>query len=129
MDTTGLTWLHIEDLRFHMPLGVYDWEQEAGTDVRITLRLAYDASRAAATDQLDFAPDYARLCQLVEELCQQPCRLAEHLAEKIVISVLREFKMLEVAEVEVQKLQPAVPGHPRAFVVIRRVCREKRKIG
>lgn len=125
MDTTGLTWLHIEDLHFHVPLGVYAWEQQAGTDVRITLRLAYDASLAAATDQLEHAPDYAHLCRLVEELCKQPCHLAEHLAEKIVIHALREFKMLEVAEVEVRKMQPSVSGQPKAFVVVRRVCREK----
>jgi len=108
-----------------MPLGVYPQEQQAGTDLLITLRLAYDASLAAATDRLEHAPDYARLCLLVEKLCQQPCHLAEHLAEKIVIHILREFKMLQVAEVEVCKLQPSVPGQPKAFVVIRRVCREK----
>lgn len=124
MDHSELTWLHIEELHFHMPLGIHAWEQEAGVDVAVTLRVAYDASRAAASDNLDYAPDYARMCSLVQKLCSEPSRLAEHLAEKIVIHTLREFKMLEVAEIEVRKLRPAVPGSPQAFTVIRRVRRK-----
>ncbi|MCS6980379.1 MAG: dihydroneopterin aldolase [Flavobacteriales bacterium] len=125
MEGESLTWIAIENLRFHMPLGVHDWEQESGTDVEITVRAAYDALRASVTGSLECAVDYARICDRIAEICNEPCRLAEHLAEKIVMHILRENPPLQVVEVEISKLKPLVAGDPRCFKVFRRVRKQK----
>lgn len=85
--------LILQDIEASCRLGVYEWEQAAPQPIWIDLELAIDAARAAASDEVGEAVDYAALVAAVKELAQrQPSRLLETMAEAISSLILTRFK-------------------------------------
>jgi len=119
MANSELTTILIERLKLFVPLGIYAHEKTLKIPIEIFIRITYDASRAALTDRIEEALDYEIICRRVEEICQQPHNLAEHLVEKIVLIILRDFNLINEIEIELRKLNPSVPGNPDAFTVKR----------
>ena len=82
----------IEDLRIETVIGVYDWEREIKQTIALDLEMAFDISKAAASDRIDDALDYKavakRLIQFVES---SEFQLVEALAEHCAGIVLQEF--------------------------------------
>ena len=84
--------LIIQDLEASCRLGVFEWEQRQPQTVWIDLELAVDASRAAASDSVEDAVDYARLAEEVKRLAEgRPYRLMETLAQALASLVLERF--------------------------------------
>lgn len=85
--------IKINDLKIPVSLGVYGWEKEKPTEVKIELALEYDAGNAAESDDLADTLDYA----VVEEV--------------IVVAVRsRHFNLLESLIAEIGRV---VTGFPR----------------
>ena len=84
--------LIISDLVASCRIGVTAEEQARPQHIWIDLELQIDAARAAATDDLNHAVDYARLVTVVRDFAQGNTHtLLETLAEKIAALVLKEF--------------------------------------
>ena len=110
--------LRVEGIQVECRIGAYEWEQRTPQPIQIDVELAIDASRAAATDDLNTAVDYARLVTSVKTLAQrQPYRLIETLAEAIASLVLKECSTSE-ALVRVKKR--SLPGIDHVAVEIHR---------
>ena len=118
--------LILQDIEASCRLGVYEWEQTTPQPIWIDLELAIDAARAAASDEVGEAVDYAALVTAVRELAQRtPCRLLETMAEAIGSLILTRFN---TSWVRVRVKKRALEGMGYAAVEIERpVLRGRRR--
>ena len=84
--------IFIQNLQVETIIGVYPRERTVRQTLRLDLELACDISRAAETDDIQYALDYhaisQRLCDYIE---QTEFQLIETLAEKVVAILQQEF--------------------------------------
>jgi dihydroneopterin aldolase len=109
----------IEDLRIQTVIGIFDWEREITQTVSLDLQMAFDISRAAASDDIVDTLDYKavskRLIQFVEG---SEFQLVEALAEHCASIVLNEFP---VTWLNLKLSKPgAVRGSSAVGVIIER---------
>jgi len=78
----------IKGLKAHSVIGCYDWERDIRQALLIDVELRGDYRRAATSDALDDALDYASITKRIIALCEQARfqlleALAEHLADQL----------------------------------------------
>ena len=82
----------IRELRVDTVIGVYDWERRIRQTVVLDLELASDNRRAAASDSIADAVDYAAIsARLLSFIEGSEFQLIETLAEQLANIVLEEF--------------------------------------
>ena len=87
MDTVFL-----RELRAATVIGVYDWERRVRQTVVLDLEMAADNRRAAASDAIDDALDYAAIAARVLSYIEgSDFQLIETLAERVAELVMAEF--------------------------------------
>ncbi len=116
----------IEGLEVRTVIGIYDWERDIRQSVRLDLKMAWDISKAAQTDDIADTLDYKavskRLISYVEE---SSFGLIESLAEACAKIVISEF---DVAWLRLKMSKPgAVRGSENVAVVIERSVSSQRK--
>ncbi len=112
----------LEGLEFFAYHGYYDEEQKLGNKYSVDIIVYTDFAEAAQTDNLQATVNYETLYQIVAEVMQQPARLLEHIAQKIIDKVFSYIPELEAVEVVVSKFNPAVGGIcNRAKVHLRKI--------
>ncbi len=95
----------IRELRVDTVIGVYDWERNVRQSVVLDLEMATDNRRAAASDQITDALDYAAISARVLTFIQDSeFQLIETMAEQVAAIVMREFAVPWV------RLRLAKPG-------------------
>ena len=86
--------VYIRDLRINTIIGIYDWEREVRQTISLDLEMAHDISKAAETDDIQYALDYKavskRLIAFVED---SHFLLVESMAEQIAKIVREEFNV------------------------------------
>lgn len=93
----------VRSLVVHAILGIHAHERLNPQPVRISFALEADTRRAATSDDIGDALDYARAAERVRAVtCDGRFRLAETLAEQLAAMLLREFPA-ERVQVEVEK--------------------------
>ena len=84
----------IKGLKSTSVIGCYDWERDIRQTLVIDLELQADFTRAAQTDALADALDYAAISQRVIAVCDESrFQLLEALAEHLAGIVLAEFSI------------------------------------
>ena len=84
----------IKGLKAASVIGCYDWERDIRQTLLIDLELEADFARAAQTDALEDALDYAAISQRVIAVCEgSRFQLLEALAEHVASIVLAEFSI------------------------------------
>jgi 7,8-dihydroneopterin aldolase/epimerase/oxygenase len=84
--------VYIKGLRAQAVIGVYDWERDIRQTLVLDLELASDTARAAASDQIADALDYAALSRRVLALVEgSDFQLLETLADAVASMIMREF--------------------------------------
>lgn len=96
----------LHGLRFHAFHGVLEQERIVGNDYEVTIRMDYDFSRAAATDDVADALNYAEVYEVVKRVMAEPCRLIERVAWRMAEALLNEFPLADNAEVRLVKRNP-----------------------
>lgn len=82
----------VRDLRFETVVGCWDWERQMPQKVSIDLEMAWDMTRAAATERLEEALDYKAVAKRVTQFVQESrFRLVETAAHAIAGMVMSEF--------------------------------------
>ena len=109
----------IKGLNAASVIGCYDWERDIRQTLVIDLELEVDFTRAARTDALEDALDYAALSQRIIGACDVArFQLLEALAEHLAAIVLSEFS---VERLQMTITKPgAVPEAEGVGVVIER---------
>ena len=109
----------ISGLRATSVIGCYDWERDVRQTLVIDLKLKADFARAAETDALTDALDYAAISKRVIAVCDESrFQLLEALAEHLATLLLTEFS---IAGLQMTVTKPgAVEAADSVGVVIER---------
>jgi dihydroneopterin aldolase len=82
----------IRELRADTIIGVYDWERSIRQSVVLDLEMATDNRRAAGSDRIEDALDYAALSARVLSFIEgSDFQLIETMAEQVAAIVIGEF--------------------------------------
>ena len=82
----------IRGLRVETRIGVHAWEQRIRQVLRVDVELAVDAARAAASDDIGDAVDYAQVAERLRALGEaQSWKLVETYAERAAAAILETF--------------------------------------
>ena len=109
----------IEGLEVRTVIGIYDWEREIRQTVRLDLKMAWDISKAAQTDDIADTLDYKAVSKrLIAFVEGSSFGLIESLAEECSKIVLHEFN---VPWLRLKMSKPgAVRGSENVAVIIER---------
>lgn len=102
--------IQLEGLDFFAYHGFLDEEQRIGNHYRIDIAVETDFQMAAETDTLANTIDYSLLYALIRDIMQQPTRLLEHIAHKIISATFQHFPQARAVKVCVAKQNPPLGG-------------------
>lgn len=89
--------LILHDLAVQSRVGAYDWEREKPQTIWIDVELEIDAAKAAATDRLEHALDYAKLAESIRaHLADKTFFLIETIAHELADLVLWESRCAKI---------------------------------
>ena len=108
----------LENMKFHAFHGVLPEEQLTGATYSVTLKLIFDFHKAAREDDLNETVNYAEIYSLVKEEMQQRSKLIEHVAQRILNSVLSHFPSMKSVEIRLSKHNPPLGGEVEKATVI-----------
>lgn len=102
--------IEIEGMEFYAYHGHFPVEQVVGNRFIVDLTLFTDCTKAANSDDLTDALNYQEVYRVVKEEMQIASHLLEHVADRILKRLYREFESLEKAKVKISKLNPPMGG-------------------
>lgn len=97
-------------MEFYAYHGYYPEEQLTGGRYRVDVVLTTDFSGAATGDDLAGTIDYEDVYRITGAVMQQPSKLIEHVAQRILDQILEQCLAAEQVTVRVSKLNPPVKG-------------------
>ncbi len=87
----------VRQLKVDAIIGIHDWEKQNRQTVLIDLDLSFDCKPAAASDNIDDALDYFKVCEHVTDFVSSSrFELIETLAEKTAALILKTFPCKKV---------------------------------
>lgn len=125
MNTSILSFVHIDDIRLHARHGVLPQEQSTGNDYSINIRIGYDISRAMLTDDVADTLNYAEVYNIVKEEMAIPSKLIEHVSGRIANRLMEQYADISSIELRITKLNPPMGADCRGAGVEIHVTREK----
>ena len=85
-------YVSIRDLRVPAVIGVHDWERETEQTLIISVDMAADVRKAAASDDLADALDYSAVAETITAVLREgQFRLIETAAERVAERLLADF--------------------------------------
>lgn len=103
----------LEGLEFHAFHGVYPHERTSGNWFEVDICVDTDFSEGASNDELSGTVNYVTLFEIIKREMEQPSKLLETVAEKIVNDVLTELPSVLQVELKVSKINPPIGGKCR----------------
>ena len=100
------TYIRIEKLRFRAFHGVLPQERSVGGDFVVTLRVGYPFETAMQSDNVADTLDYSAVYKTVCCEMAQPSQLLEHVAGRIVKTLLRDFPQITSIDLWLTKVTP-----------------------
>ncbi|WP_461520194.1 dihydroneopterin aldolase [Porticoccus sp.] len=86
--------VYIRDLRIDTIIGIFDWEREVRQTVSLDLEMGADISRAASTENIQFALDYKAVSdRLIDFIGSSEFLLVETMAEQVAAIIMAEFQV------------------------------------
>lgn len=111
------SWITLNDLRFHAHHGVLEHERLCGNTFVVNLRMAVDICRAAQTDDIRDALNYAEVYEAVKAEMGIPSRLLEHAAMRIVHRLFKDFPQISSIKLKLEKQNPPMNADMRSAAV------------
>lgn len=102
--------IEIENMEFYAYHGCFKEEQVVGNQFQVSILIEADTQAAQKSDNINDTVNYQVVYNLIKEEMQQKSKLLEHLAERIISSVHKNFKEVKRVRVKVSKLNPPLGG-------------------
>lgn len=102
--------IQVTGMEFYAHHGCFEEERLVGTNFKVDVTLFCDVSEAAQQDDLQKTVNYQQVYVLVKEVMQEPVKLLETLAYKIICSLKENFRNIEKLSVTVYKKNPPLGG-------------------
>lgn len=97
--------IRIKNLRLRTIIGTNNWERKVLQDVIINVKVNYDGSTAAKSDNIEDTINYKKLTKEIISLTENSqFRLLESLAQNILDLIMKD-KRVQKAKVEIDKPQ------------------------
>ena len=111
--------IELSGLTFFGNHGVNPEETALGQRFQVDVSLWLDLSKAIAADNLEDTVSYAAIFKLVRRLVEgEPSRLLEHLAGRLIDSILHQDPRINKVRVKVTKLSPPLKGSATGHVSV-----------
>ena len=108
----------IENIKIYAYHGCLKEENIIGSDYLIDLEVDLDYSKASATDNLIHTVSYADINVAIhEEMAIVSC-LLEHVSQRIIDRVLKDFSQIEKVKIKLSKVNPPMGGDVEKVSVI-----------
>ena len=107
----------LKDIRVYAFHGCMEEEELIGSDYIVNLEVETDMHQPANSDLLKDAVDYVQLNTIVKEEMLIRSRLLEHIAQRIIDRILKQFPMVKNVEVKVAKQNPPIGGDVKEVCV------------
>lgn len=115
--------IQIEGMEFYSFHGHYKEEQIVGSKFLVDIILETDLDTPMKSDNLKDAVNYQRVYEIVKQQMGMKSHLLEHIAGRILDTVVNEFPMVGNATVKVSKMNPVMGGKINSVSVV--VTKEK----
>ncbi len=102
--------VELENMEFFARHGCFEEERVIGNRFIVNLSMEVDVEKPAKSDSLSDALNYQQAYLLVKQEMEQPSNLLEHVANRIVDALYKEFIQLKKVTVKVSKMDPPVGG-------------------
>lgn len=109
--------IRIEDIRCFAYHGCMEEEGVIGTDFSVDVELKTDLSLSAKSDLLADTIDYVAVSRIVQEEMAIRSRLIEHVAQRIINRLMKDFCSLESSKVLVVKHAAPIEGEVKRVSV------------
>jgi dihydroneopterin aldolase len=116
--------IKVENIRVFAHHGCLKEETKIGSDYRVDLEVKANLQTSSKTDNLGDTVDYVLLNKIVKEEMQQPSKLLETVAKRILNRIFKEDALVKKASVSVSKLNPPIGGDVES-VTIKMTVRRK----
>src|SRR6056300_1239592 len=111
--------IFLKNIRLYAYHGCMDEEEKIGSDYIVNLTVAADQERCSKSDRLLDTVDYVALHNIVKEEMKIRSKLLEHVAERILLRVMKEHASVKKATVMVSKRNPPIGGNVEEVAVKR----------
>lgn len=102
--------IKVENIRVFANHGCLKEETAIGSDYRVDVVVNADLSKSSKTDNLNDTVDYVFLNKVVREEMAKPSKLLETVAQRIIVRILNEDKLVSKVSVSVSKINPPIGG-------------------
>jgi len=100
----------VNDIKVYAFHGCMEEEGRIGSDYIVNLEVEADMVLPAKSDTLEDAVDYVSLNKIVKEEMLVSSKLLEHVAQRIIDRILKQFPGVVGVEVSVAKQNPPIGG-------------------
>ena len=108
--------IRIEDIRCYAYHGCMEEEAVVGTNFSVDVEIKTDLSLSAKSDLLADTIDYVAVSKLVQEEMAVKSKLIEHVTQRILNRLMKDFPSVESSKVIVVKHAAPINGE------VKRVC-------
>ncbi|MCD8172622.1 MAG: dihydroneopterin aldolase [Alistipes sp.] len=102
--------IDLENMEFYARHGCYRLEKEVGNRFMVNVSITYDASVAAATDDVARSVNYLDAYEVVRGEMRQASDILENVAKRIADALRAKFPAIEKLTVRVSKIAPPLGG-------------------
>jgi len=110
--------IKIKNIHVYAYHGCLVEEGKIGSDYRVDLSIKANLKKSADTDDLSDTVDYVHLNRIVKEEMAIRTKLLEAVADKILDRIMLEIPIVNMAKVEVSKLNPPIGGNVEMVTII-----------
>lgn len=108
----------LENIQFHAFHGVFPEENVVGNTFVVSLTLDLDLQQASETDNLDDTINYQLIYDVVETEMKIQSKLIEHVAGRILRSVMKTFPQINKTEIRLRKMNPPLGGQVESATIV-----------
>lgn len=102
--------IRLKNIKIYAFHGCLIEEGQIGSDYLVNLSVKADLQNASKTDELADTVDYVLLQKIVRKEMGTRAKLLEHVAKRIIDSILKEIEMVAEIKVTVSKRNPPIGG-------------------
>ena len=110
--------IQLNGIRFYAYHGVDEQERVVGNHFSVDMEVTADFSTAMRNDQLDGTINYAALYSILETEMRQPSKLIEHVAGRVIASLLRAYPEITAVRLKIAKQVPPMGADLKECAVV-----------
>ena len=100
----------LNDIRIYAFHGCMEEEARIGSDYVVNLEVETNMEEASRSDDLDDAIDYVKLLDIVKNEMLIRSKLLEHVVQRIIQQIMKDFAKVNAVEITVAKQNPPIKG-------------------